>query len=156
MQVNPTTDSMKRGEFLRSLGLSTAALMSFYCLGTTLTACSGSSVDPTPAIDTTNFTLDLTSSSTSSLKTEGGYIYQDTVIVARVTGGGYVALSKACTHEGTNVQYRLTQNDFYCSNHGSEFSTSGLVQVGPATKSLTVYKTTLSAGGNSLQVSLTS
>ncbi|MEZ4903797.1 MAG: hypothetical protein R2822_19595 [Spirosomataceae bacterium] len=34
------TESMKRGQFLRELGLSSGALMAFYCLGTTMTACS--------------------------------------------------------------------------------------------------------------------
>ncbi len=167
MKANPTTDQMKRGEFLRSLGLSTAALMSFYCMGT-LTSCSGSD-DPAPAAPTTpttpgtgtgtgtgsgkvDFTLDLTTADFSKLKTDGGFAYRDSIIVARVKGGTYVALAKACTHQGTDVQYRLTQDDFWCSNHGSEFATNGTVQVGPAAQSLKVYKTTLSADGNKLQV----
>lgn len=164
MKANPTTDQMKRGEFLRSLGLSTAALMSFYCMGT-LTSCS-SSDDPAPATGGTttpgtgtgtgtgkvDFTLDLTTTDFSKLKTDGGFAYRDSIIVARVQGGTYVALAKACTHQGTDVQYRLAQNDFWCSNHGSEFATNGTVQVGPAGQSLKVYKTTLSADGNRLQV----
>ncbi len=73
---------MNRGEFLRSLGLSSATLMAYYCMGTTLTACSsGSTNDPTPApgastgltgnADTSkgaiNFTLDLNSTDYSML-----------------------------------------------------------------------------------------
>lgn len=148
---------MKRGEFLRSLGLSSAALMSFYCLGTTMTSCSKGGSDPTPATPTpttgsTNFTLDLTTADYSKLKTDGEYAYKDNIIVARVKGGSYVALSKVCTHQGTTVQYRSSQNDFYCPNHGSEFSTTGAVEVGPASQALKVYKTVLSSDGTKLQV----
>lgn len=165
MKADTTTEQMKRGEFLRSLGLSSAALMSFYCLGTTMTACS-SKDDPAPATGgtttpgtgtgagtgKTDFTLDLTTADFSKLKTDGGFVYRDSIIVARVKGGTYVALAKACTHQGTDVQYRLTQDDFWCSNHGSEFATNGTVEKGPAGQSLKVYKTTLSTDGNKLQV----
>lgn len=159
MQTNPTTnESMKRGEFLRSLGLSSAALMAFYCMGTTLTSCSSSgNNDPTPSPGTgtgtgVDFTLDLTTTANQKLKTDGEYVYQGDVIVARVKGGSYVALSKVCTHQGTTVQYRLTQDDFWCPNHGSEYAKTGAVEVGPAAAPLTIYKTTLSANGNSLRV----
>ena len=151
------TEQLNRGEFLRSLGMSSAALMAFYCMGT-LTSCSSGSSDPTPTptptpgTGTGTGTLDLTASGNSALKTEGGYVYNRSMIVARVKGGSYVALSRACTHQGTNVQYRLTQNDFYCPNHGSEFSPTGTVEVGPAGTPLTLYKTVLSSDGNTLTI----
>lgn len=157
MKANTTTEQMKRGEFLRSLGLSSAALMSFYCMGT-LTSCSSDDPEPsTPGTGTgVNFTLDLTNASFSKLKTDGQFVYQDNIIVARVKGGNYVALSKVCTHAGVEVEYRLDENDFWCNpqrgGHGSEYATSGNVQVGPAAQSLKLYKTTLSADGNKLQV----
>lgn len=161
---------MKRGQFLRDLGLSSGALMAFYCMGTTLTACSTGSEDPSPTGTGTgtgttgltgnadlskgaiSFTLDLTSSTYSTLKTDGRFVVVGSVIVANAKGT-IVALSKTCTHEGTTIDYRSAQNDFYCSNHGSEFSTTGAVEVGPATKALTVYKAQLSANGNMLTVS---
>ena len=159
MKANTTTDQMKRGEFLRNLGLSSAALMSFYCMGT-LTSCS-SKDDPAPATTTpgagaVNFSLDLTNASFSKLKTDGQFVYQDNIIVARVKGGTYVALSKVCTHAGVDVQYRLAQDDFWCSpqngGHGSEYATSGSVQVGPAAQSLKMYKAVISTDGNTLRV----
>lgn len=151
MKTNPTTESMNRGEFLRSLGLSSTALMAFYCMGPTLTSCSkGDNNTPTPTPGTTT-SIDLTSSTASALNKDG-YIYQGSMIVARVNGGGYVALSRACTHQGTDVVYRASQNDFYCSNHGSRFSTAGAVQVGPATQALTLYKTAVSADGKTLTI----
>lgn len=150
---------LSRGQFLKQLGLSSGALMAFYCLGT-VTACTSSDEDPAPS-GTTNtgntsskvdFTLDLTTNDFSKLKTEGNYVYKDKIIVANIKGGSFVALSKACTHEGTDVQYRLSQNDFFCPNHGSEFSTSGAVEKSPASKALTLYKTELDATGNKLRV----
>ncbi len=159
---------MKRGQFLRELGLSSSALLAFYCIGTTMTACSTGSEDPTPtnpntgttsgltgnadtAKGTISFTLDLTNSNFSTLKTVGNFVVVDSIIVANAKGT-IVALSKACTHEGTTVAYRSSQNDFFCSNHGSEFSTTGAVEAGPATKGLTVYQTQLSTDGNTLTV----
>lgn len=158
MKTQQPEEQLNRGEFLRSLGMSSAALMAFYCMGT-LSSCSSKSTDPAPSTGSgtgtgtgTSGALDLTASANSALKTEGGYVYNGSMIVARVKGGGYVALARACTHQGTNVQYRLSQNDFYCPNHGSEFSTVGAVEVGPATTGLAVYKTALSMDGNTLTI----
>lgn len=147
----PETTPMKRGEFLRSLGLSSAALMAFYCMGT-LTSCSnGGDDDPTPSGGTKlDFTLDLNAAANANLKEEGGFITQGNVIVARVKGGSYVALAKNCTHEGTQVAYQLANDRFNCPNHGSNFRTDGTVINGPATTALKAYKTTLS--GTNLRV----
>jgi cytochrome b6-f complex iron-sulfur subunit len=161
--------SMKRGDFLRGLGLSTSTLMAYWCLGTTMTAC-GSSDDPTPNPDpdpnpgtgtgisgtTTgtaiNFTVDMTNSNTSKLKTNGNYIITGDVLVARTTAGSYVALSKICTHEGNPVAYRSSSNDIFCQSHGSTFSIAGAVTNGPAAVSLKTYTVTVSTDGNTLTV----
>lgn len=149
----PETTPMNRGEFLRGLGLSSAALMAFYCMGT-LTACSNSNDDPTPSNPGGNtkvdFTLDLNAAASASLKTEGGFVTQNNVIVARVKGGNYVALSRICTHQGGEVAYQLATDRFSCPLHGSAFSTAGAVLNGPATTALKAYKTTLS--GTTLRV----
>ena len=171
MTKNPTDNQLNRAEFLRSLGMSSAALMAFYCMGTGLTACSKGGDDPVPSPNPTgtgftgnsdtskgaiNFTLDLTSSSYSKLKTAGQYAIVGSLIVAKVKSGSVVALSKTCTHQGVEVQYRSGQDDFYCSpsvgGHGSEYSPTGAVEVGPATTALTQYKASLSTDGNTLTV----
>ena len=163
--------SMKRGEFLRSLGLSTSTLMAFYCLGTTMTACGSKNDDPNPNPDpdpnpgtggngisgtTTgtaiNFTVDLTNSNNTQLKTNGGSIIAGSVLVARTTAGNYVALSKICTHEGNEVRYRSTSNDIFCQTHGSTFSIAGAVTNGPAATPLKTYTVTVSSDGNTLTV----
>lgn len=170
MENQQTTSVIKRGEFLRELGLSSSALMAFYCLGT-LSSCSKSS-DPQPATTTpgtgtttagltgnaetakgkVNFTLDLTSANYKTLKTEGSYATPGDIIVAKVKGGKYVALSKACTHIGVTIEYHLTEDEFYCPHQGSLFSDGGVVKKGPAATNLKVYTPTLSADGNSLVV----
>jgi cytochrome b6-f complex iron-sulfur subunit len=159
-------EKMKRGEFLRSLGLSTSTLMAFYCLGTTMTACGSKEDDPDPTPNpnpgggtgisgtTTgsgiNFTVDLTINTT--LKTAGEYKIFGDVLVAFTTGSSYVALSKICTHEQNPVQYRKSSNDIMCPSHGSEFSITGAVTQGPAAAALKTYKTSLSSDGNTLTV----
>jgi cytochrome b6-f complex iron-sulfur subunit len=163
---NVKEDKMKRGEFLRSLGLSTSTLMAFYCLGTTMTACGSSDDDPEPnpgggsttgITGTTtgnaiNFKVDLTNNAVAKLKTPGEAVIIGDVLVAFTTASQYVALTKICTHEGNPVGYRKAQNDIQCPSHQSEFTLTGAVKQGPATSPLKAYKTTLSADGNTLTV----
>lgn len=165
---NTTEKKLTRGEFIRSLGLSTTTIMGLYCLGTTMTACGSDSPTPgnpgnpgngnSPGVSGTtsgssiNFTVDLSNANYSSLKTNGDYKIIGDVLVARTTSGTYVALSKTCTHEGSALIFRGAQNNLFCSNHGSEFSTTGAVQVGPATTALKVYSATISSDGNTLTV----
>lgn len=163
---------LSRGQFLRQLGMSSAALMSFYCLGTTLTACSSGGDDPTPTptTPTTNsngstdtgitgstsgtvdFTIDLTHKDFKKLKTEGEFTYVADIIIANAKGT-MVALSKICTHQGTTIDFRAGTSDFKCPNHGSEFTTAGKVQKDPATTALKVYKAESTNSGNSLKIS---
>lgn len=159
---------MKRGEFLRSLGLSTSTLMAFYCLGTTMTACGSKDEDPGPGPNpnpgggtgvtgtTTgsniNFTVDLANSANANLKSGVKFKEIGDVIVALTSGGTYVALSKICTHEGSTIGFRSAQNDFLCPSHGSQFSTTGVVEEGPATSPLKTYTVTVSSDGNTLTV----
>ncbi|MBD2751812.1 Rieske 2Fe-2S domain-containing protein [Spirosoma sp. BT704] len=159
---------MKRGEFLRSLGLNSAALMAFYCMGTSLTACSKSTTDPAPTTpasglsgnaDTSagaiNFTVDLTNSNYNSLKTVGSFLKVGSVLIANTTGNKYVTIQRLCTHPGFNfdqVSYTLSTNTFNCSGHGSAFNVDGTVKNGPTTVATKLYTTTISADGNTLTV----
>ncbi|SFD54156.1 QcrA and Rieske domain-containing protein [Spirosoma endophyticum] len=167
MIKNPTDNNINRGEFLRSLGMSSAALMAFYCMGTGLTACSKSdSSTPTPtppaagltgnadtAAGAINFTIDLTNSNYSSLKTVGNFMKIGSVLVANTTGGKYVTIQRLCTHEANDaVSYGLSANKFTCSAHGSVFNVDGTVSVGPATTAMKLYKSTISTDGNTLTV----
>jgi cytochrome b6-f complex iron-sulfur subunit len=154
---------VSRGQFLKELGLSSGALLAFYCLGTTMTACSKddsttpSGTDNSGVTGTTtganiDFVIDLANTSFAKLKTEGGFAYVENIIIANAKGGKFVALAKKCTHAGTVVQYRLSENDFYCDNHHSEFSTTGAVEKSPATQALTSYKTESQSNGTKLRI----
>ncbi len=162
-------ETINRGAFLRSLGLSTSALMAFYCIGSTMSSCGSAGDDPAPGgngngngiTGTTtgnniNFTLDLTHSSFTTLKTAGSFAIVGDVLVAFGTGGSYIALSKACTHEGFTLRYRSSSNDILCTNHGAEFTVAGVVQKRPDTgtniQALKVYNASLSDDGNTLTV----
>ena len=168
VESNSTTDQMKRGEFLRSLGMSSAALMAFYCMGTGLTACSKSSNDPTPVPNPTstaftgnadaskgaiNFTLDLTSTDYGKLKTVGEFVSVGSVVVANAKGNKLIAVGRVCPHQGGNLEYKLQQDLFKCNLHGSEFNDAGKVQPGWDAKSdVAQYKTSLSTDGNKLTI----
>ncbi len=159
---------MNRGQFLNNLGLSTKALMAFYCLGA-VSACGGSDSDPDPVDPGTggssngitgttsgsgiSFSVDLTHASYTKLKSQGEYVYVANIIIANAKGT-IVALSKVCTHEGATVQYRANENDLLCPSHLSEFSIDGSVKKSPASSALTVYKTELADNGNTLKVSV--
>lgn len=147
---------------MRNLGMSSSALMAFYCMGTTLSSCSGKDDDPTPAgtppvTGTTtganlDFTIDLAAYKDKNLKAEGEFAVIGDAIVIALANKKYVALSKRCTHQGTPVGYRKAKGDIQCPNHLSEFKLDGSVQKGPATSPLTVFSTTLSKDGKTLNV----
>ena len=165
MQSNPTEPATQtRSEFMRSLGLSSAALMAFYCMGT-LTSCGGGGdpavVTPTPTSGVTgntqtangaiNFTLDLNNADLTMLKTEGGARKIGDAFVFNARGGSYVAVQRLCTHQAQdNLEYRLATNNIQCTAHGSLFTTAGAVQTGPAGTALKRYTATLS--GNILTI----
>ena len=168
-----TPDVLNRGEFLRSLGLSSGALMALYCMGT-LTSCSKADdpapapiVTPTPTpnpgggtttgltgnTDATkgviDFTLDLTNANYSKLKTAGDFVQVNNIVVANAKGT-LIALSNVCTHQGGQLQYRSTENDFRCNLHSGLFNNDGTVKASPPNKAVAVFKAALT--GNNLRV----
>ncbi|MFB9843033.1 QcrA and Rieske domain-containing protein [Mucilaginibacter ginsenosidivorans] len=151
---------MERSEFLAKFGITMAAV----CAGCSLAGCGSKSSDPNPGgvniggatpPPTTGsgnlFTVDLSSQLTSigSSKTQSG------VIIVRIADGNdpssFTAVQVACTHQGTAINYNNGQQRFICPAHGSEFSKSGAVLVGPASTSLHQY--TVSVDGTTLTVS---
>lgn len=135
--------NMTRKEFIAQVGIAGLALP--VCFGM-LSGC-GANNNPFPAPTNVDFTVDV---STGSLATPGGYIVKSGVLVARTLSDTFIAVSAACTHEGTTVRYVSSRNDFECPSHGATFSSSGSVTGGPARSSLGSYNTTLS--GTSLRV----
>ncbi len=94
--------------------------------------------------------IDLTSSSYSSLNNPGGAVIVDNIIIVN-ENNSYIALSSICTHQGCTVGYSKSGNDFICPCHGSVFSSSGSVLQGPAITPLKKY--TVQVNGNKLTIS---
>ena len=137
---------MKRNEFIHLFGFG-ATLVLGGCLG----GCASKSADPQPAAPQApapggiDFTLDVADAANARLHDKAfGYVYgaNGRVIVAKTTAGSYVALSAACTHQGTAVQFQSGSNNFRCPNHGSLFSLSGAATQGPAVGPLESYTVT--------------
>ncbi|MBP6619846.1 MAG: Rieske (2Fe-2S) protein [Leadbetterella sp.] len=161
-------NKQSRGQFLKTLGLSSKALLAFYCIGA-VSACSseentvtpdnntGNTGDTTSGITGTttgaslNYTIDLKNSNYSKLLTAGEFVIIGDTLVANANGN-YVAVSKTCTHEGTTLTFRKTQGDLFCNNHSSEFRTDGSVQAGPASSALKTFKTTFDATASTLKI----
>ncbi|MFM8913206.1 MAG: ubiquinol-cytochrome c reductase iron-sulfur subunit [Flammeovirgaceae bacterium] len=134
---------MKRAQFIKLVGAGTVA-----CACGQLVSCTSKSTDPAPA--SLDFTLDLTASANAALNSDGGSVSTQGIIVVRIAAGDFVALSQACTHQGTPVAFQRAANNFLCNNHGSTFSLTGAVTKGPAASPLRKFNTELN--GNSLRV----
>ncbi len=67
------------------------------------------------------------------------------VLVAHTAQDSFTALSSLCTHQACTIQGYANQ-EFVCTCHGSQFSTSGQVLSGPAFAPLTQYHTQFASG----------
>ena len=101
-----------------------------------------------------NLSLDLNSAANTQLNAVGGYVYNSSIIIARIASplasSSFVALAQQCTHDGCNVSYASATSSFNCPCHAGKFDTSGKVIAGPPPSPLTKYNTSLS--GNTLTI----
>lgn len=132
---------MTRKEFLNTLGLGAAFILTTNCLS----SCSKENNGP---ID---FTMDLSDPSNASLATNGNYVVRNGAVVARTINGDLVAATVTCSHEGEKqVQYDKSNNNFHCTAHDARFDLQGSGLNGNGSKGLTIYQTSVS--GNILRV----
>ncbi|HEY9533468.1 MAG TPA: Rieske (2Fe-2S) protein [Mucilaginibacter sp.] len=131
---------MERNEFLTKLGIGSLAV----CMGCSIISCSKSG-SPGPSngdnLPATGTTIDIDLN--SSIKNIGDQTVSHGIIIVRLGGGNVVssftAVQVACTHEGTSINYNNSQGMFICPLHGSEFSKTGALIQGPATRALKQY-----------------
>lgn len=142
------SEKIKRNEFLKNLGFKGAALLAVYCTGASLSSCQNESTI-TPDATGELLSIDLTSSAASPLKTVGGYIRQNNVVLARVSTTEYVAVTQTCSHEGRK-EIMFTNNQFYCTAHGAVFNKAGVGQNSNGRGGIKVFKVSIS--GNMLTV----
>lgn len=70
------------------------------------------------------------------------------LVVTRMPGNVFHAVTSRCTHQGCTVSaYRPALNAITCSCHGSRFTVDGEVLNGPASAPLTQYPTQFTPGG---------
>ena len=132
---------INRKQFLNKLGLGIGAITATYCLGG-LTNCNEGSNIIVPDVD---FILNLDDSAYDALKTVGGYVRKNKVVIALVSEGNFVAVTQICSHQGAeSVTFRSTNTDFYCTRHGAIFDLEGNGLNSNGSKGIMVYKTSLS------------
>ena len=127
-------EKISRNDFLKKLGFTGASLFAIYSLDSCLNE---GSVSPSGPI-----TIDLSNATYAKLKTNGGYVVVNSVVVAN-NNGTYVAATLKCSHEGQN-QITFSNKEWYCTSHGARFDTSGKGLNSNGSKGLTVYSTSLS------------
>lgn len=145
---------MKRQEFLSKLGIGVAAA----CIGCGVVSCTKNNPsaiddkggDNNPPSSGSVLSADLS----SELQTVGSSKVANGVIIVRLAAdnvhASFTAVQVACTHQGTAINFNSNQGIFICPNHGSEFTTTGAVKVGPATQPLKKYNVAIS--GSNLTV----
>lgn len=134
---------MDRKEFIHLAGANAAWMLVCSCF----CRCSDhNNVFPAPPTNI-DFTLDV---STGALAQNGGSIITRGIIVVRTLTGVFLAVSAACTHQGTILQFQAGSHRFFCAAHGSTFDETGMVTKGPASQALQQYQTVLT--GSSLRV----
>jgi cytochrome b6-f complex iron-sulfur subunit len=140
-------DKISRNQFLKKLGIGGSALMAVYC-GGLLSSCKKDDVTPSGPKD---FTLDLDSTSYSSLRTPGNFLVVQEVVIVCTAVNTWVAVTVICSHEGEKkVTYRSSNNDFYCPEHGARYDLNGKGLNSTGSGGLTLYKTSLT--GSSLRI----
>lgn len=121
-------------------------------LGSLLPACGGSPSSPSgsaPALPTIGTqvsagTMTLTIDASSPLATVGSAALVQSssasVLVSRQSQDSFVALTAICTHEACTVS-GFQNSRYVCPCHGSQYTTSGTVAQGPATRALQQFVT---------------
>ncbi len=128
---------MQRREFLTNA----SGLLSLGTIAQLLESCSKNSVNPKPPA---NFTVDLTASGNSALKTVGGFILSQGIYIIRTGQSTYIGLSSICTHAGCQVNYSSSSKQFSCPCHGGLYDSTGKVIGGPPPSPLAQYQVALS------------
>ena len=137
---------MTRKDFFARVGFGAAAVLIPACIWGLASSCEKEG-SPSAAPSNVDFNVDVSS---GPLASNGGFIVTNGIVVAKTSSGSFLAVSASCTHQGTNVEYNSSSNNFVCPNHGAKFSSSGVVTQGPASTNLKQYNTTLT--GTTLRV----
>ncbi len=142
---------MERREFLESLGLGAAFVLTATCLHSCANNNSNlvtpTTTGTTGTTGTTNsdlLTVDLTLPANSALNSNGGYIVEKGIVVARDKNGNYVAATQTCSHQDLQgIYYDSASNSYYCSVHGAHYNLAGTGLNSNGSRGIAIYKATL-------------
>jgi len=76
----------------------------------------------------------------------------DRILVIRTSSNSAIALSAVCTHQGCTIRFAPDAQLLVCPCHGSQYSESGQVIQGPASRALRNYSASVS--GSQVMISL--
>jgi len=133
---------MNRRDLVQKVLIGSTALI---IMPSALTSCKKDpGPDPNPNPDPkpdpgTKIIIDLTLAGNAELNTAGGSKIVQSIIVVNLGADNFIALDSICTHQGCTVGYSQGVGHFVCPCHGSEYSTTGSVLVGPAPSALKSY-----------------
>jgi cytochrome b6-f complex iron-sulfur subunit len=139
---------VKRREFVTQA----CQVVSLATLGSILQGCSGNPSGPSssaPSLTTVNGTVssgtvNVSVDAASPLATVGGAAFVQSssgnFLVSRTAQDTFVALTAICTHEQCNVS-GFQNSRYVCPCHGSQYTTTGAVVQGPATRALQQFAT---------------
>lgn len=114
---------MNRKEFLKSIGFGAAAAMAVSSLELLNSCMNQNGIAPSGKVD---FTIDINNAPYTALKSNGGYIVKDGVVIARTDNGSFAAVTVVCSHQGNPyIYFDPSTNEFACPVHGARYSTTG-------------------------------
>ncbi len=61
------------------------------------------------------------------------------LVIAHVEAGCYSAIVRACSHQGTSIEYRPDRGEYVCPNHGAIYAADGEAVSGPQPSGLPVF-----------------
>jgi Rieske Fe-S protein len=126
---------MDRRNFLESLGIGAAFVLTSSCLQSCKKTIVGNLVD---------FSLDLNASENAALQNNGGYVIKNAIVIARDKNGNFVAASQTCGHQQfKTVVFQENTNEFFCTTHGARYDTAGKGLNDVAKTGIFTYKTEL-------------
>ena len=133
---------MNRRDLVQKVLIGSTALI---IMPSALTSCkkdpdTGPDPNPDPKPNPgTKITIDLTLAGNAELNTSGGSKIVQSIIVVNLGDGTFIALDSICSHESCTIGFSKAAGHFVCPCHGSEYSTTGSVLVGPAPNALKTY-----------------
>ncbi len=145
---------MERQEFLKTLGISFAAV----CAASCLSSCGGKDAstpsNPNPPVTNPPVATGSTvSANLSSLATVGASTKVSGILFFRIATGdtpsSFVATEAICPHQAGNLNWFQNQNLIVCDLHASQYQQNGSVvsqpQGGGSTRTLKIYSTTVNS-----------